>query len=163
MIYVFNIHIFIWNQFPVLSFSCTHDGLPVCLCTARRKCQKYVHIYFLDILYEVKVIAYLWRWIFYGHICELEINPFVSLLTCALSRNTCTGAGIGPKPVSNSDTTRRRITPCFFADHSAFSHWTNFNLFLAKFYGFQNWESEKAEEPTMCTFHRIPMGAMCLC
>lgn len=72
MIYAFNIHISIWNQFPMLSFSCTCDVLNVCVFelgalyagNTEKKC-----IYFLDIVfYKRKVIAHLWWWIFYGYI-----------------------------------------------------------------------------------------------
>lgn len=63
-------------------------------------------------------------------------SKFVSLLTCARSGNTCSGAGIGPKPMSDSDTTRRQITPCFFLQPMVLL--SLFNLFLAKFYGL-NW------------------------
>lgn len=52
MIYVFNIHIFICNRFPVLSFLCTRDGLSFCV-----HCALYI---FLDILSKVKVIAHIY-------------------------------------------------------------------------------------------------------
>lgn len=65
-LYVFNVHIFIWNQFPVLLLSNKRDGVCLCVCAVCAGNTKNMYMLLIySYRYKAKVIAYLWWWIFF--------------------------------------------------------------------------------------------------